>query len=67
MLFRRKVEIHAPKKARLLAINRARLAVRSNEEALRKLADTVGTVRRERQIVENNRLLQSRRSGSGLR
>ena len=57
MLFRRKVEIHAPKKTLLPVINRARLAVRSNEDALRKLADTVGTVRRERQIVENNRLL----------
>ena len=35
----------------------ARLTIRSDEAARRKLADTDGTLRRERQLAESNRLI----------
>ncbi|TGQ28591.1 MULTISPECIES: hypothetical protein [unclassified Mesorhizobium] len=35
----------------------ARLTIRSDEAARRKIADTDGTVRRARQIAESNRLI----------
>jgi hypothetical protein len=35
----------------------ARLTIRKDEAARRKLADTDGTVRRARQIAERNRLI----------
>jgi hypothetical protein len=35
----------------------ARLTIRKDEAARRKLADTDGTLRRERQIAERNRLI----------
>jgi hypothetical protein len=38
-------------------LGRARLTVRSDEAAKRKAADTDGTLRRARQLAENNRLL----------
>ena len=34
-----------------------RLTIRSDEAARRKIADTDGTLRRERQLAENNRLI----------
>ena len=34
-----------------------RLTIRSDEAARRKIADTDGTVRRERRLAENNRLI----------
>ncbi|MGX9144284.1 hypothetical protein [Mesorhizobium sp. 128a] len=34
-----------------------RLTIRSDEAARRKVADTDGTLRRERQLVESNRLI----------
>ncbi|RRH91981.1 hypothetical protein EH240_31490 [Mesorhizobium tamadayense] len=34
-----------------------RLAIRSDEAARRKIADTDGTVRRARQLAESNRLI----------
>lgn len=39
------------------SIMSARLTIRKDEAARRKLADTDGTVRRERQIAERNRLI----------
>lgn len=35
----------------------ARLTIRSDEAARRKIADTDGTVRRARQVAETNRLI----------
>lgn len=35
----------------------ARLTIRSDEAARRKIADTDGTVRRARQLAERNRLI----------
>ena len=35
----------------------ARLTIRSDEAARRKVADTDGTLRRERQLAESNRLI----------
>lgn len=35
----------------------ARLTIRSDEAARRKIADTDGTVRRARQLAESNRLI----------
>jgi hypothetical protein len=35
----------------------ARLTIRKDEAAMRKLADTDGTMRRARQIAERNRLI----------
>ncbi|CCV08792.1 conserved hypothetical protein [Mesorhizobium metallidurans STM 2683] len=35
----------------------ARLTIRSDEAARRKIADTDGTLRRARQIAESNRLI----------
>lgn len=34
-----------------------RLSIRSDEAARRKIADTDGTLRRERQLAESNRLI----------
>ncbi|WP_235984313.1 hypothetical protein [Mesorhizobium neociceri] len=34
-----------------------RLTIRSDEAARRKIADTDGTLRRERQLAESNRLI----------
>ncbi|WP_434722038.1 hypothetical protein [Mesorhizobium sp. RIZ17] len=39
------------------SIMSARLTIRKDEAARRKLADTDGTVRRARQIAERNRLI----------
>ena len=38
-------------------ITSARLTIRKDEAARRKLADTDGTMRRERQLAERNRLI----------
>ena len=43
--------------ARSSRIMSARLTIRKDEAAMRKLADTDGTMRRARQIAERNRLI----------
>jgi len=40
-----------------MVVKSARLTIRSDEAARRMIADTDGTVRRARQVAENNRLI----------
>jgi hypothetical protein len=42
---------------KLLKVMSARLTIRSDEAARRKIADTDGMVRRARQLAESNRLI----------